>query len=176
LFLADEIDNDGFTVVSRKSKPLLPLEPSDPAPTHCPHADVYHPDFAQIRSPSDTLFQTQDGLLFWFSLSLLVHHSTYFARVAYMCSFTTLEPASIIHLDIDSDTFALVARALLFDYTVQQRLLMYENPKETVFSPDFIDEAGISAGAVKSAIQFAKLYRFKSFRAMLQRLIHCLGQ
>jgi hypothetical protein len=172
MMLADEIakEDDGFITVQRKPKPKPIVIPKNEELPPSPDA-IYHPDFAETRSPSDSLFRTNDGVLFWFSLSLLAHHAPYLAQ-AEDFHISPLVTCTVVHLhDIDSDVFALIAHTLLLDYQIRQRAIMLVDPKETLFPPSLALNGAHLTAVIDRAVRFAKMYGMRGFRGMLLRLM-----
>jgi len=175
--VANNLDTaDGFTVVrsKHKAKPLnvVPVRraPLDSTQTN---GSPYHPDFAHIRSPSDVLFKTSDGLLFWFSLSLLSHHSPRFALFVPETLWLRRQPAdfsSVINIAaVDSRAFAILAHTLLHDYAGIQKELHLEN-RGAGNMPSAIIDIGV-VGALRQAMNFANTLGINSFNSMVSSLI-----
>jgi hypothetical protein len=153
--VADETDiNHGFATITPKqdfkahittvSVLDAPLDPTqgDNSP--------YHPHFAHIRSPSDALIRTSDAVLFWFSLSLLSHHSSRFALLDPETLWLRSQPmefSSVIPvLAIDSRTFAVIAHTLLHNYATVRKAVVSETETlaagpmpAAVLDPGFIE-------------------------------------
>jgi len=177
---ADEIDDqDGFTVVRSKQKqksktPIVPSQvrraPLDPTLTN---GTPYHPDFAHIRSPSDVVFETGDGVLFWFSLSLISHHSPRFVLFDSETLWLRRQPldfSSVIKISaVDSRIFAIIAHILLHDYEGVQKALKLEIQVVGDMPSAFLDPGVI--GALRQAISFGKTLGIKSFTSMISSLI-----
>jgi hypothetical protein len=170
---------DGFTIVrSKQNQRLKPLNvvpirraPLDPTQTNgCP----YHPEFAHIRSPSDVLFKTGDGILFWFSLSLLSHHSPRFALFDPETLWLRRQPAdfsSVINIAaVDSRTFAIVAHTLLHDHAGALKAVQPEHQMGAGIMPPAITEIGI-VGALRQAMNFANTLGINSFNSMVSSFI-----
>jgi hypothetical protein len=145
---------------------------AEPVPPRTP-SPIYHPDFATIRSPSDVLFKTADGILFWFSLSLLSHHSPRFALLDPLTLWLRRQPldfSSVVTVvDLDSRSFAIVAHTLLHNYEGVQRAIHLEEAI-TVDMPSVIVDAGI-VDALRQAITFAKTFEIEAFISMATSLI-----
>jgi hypothetical protein len=134
---------------------------------------MYHPDFAFIRSPSDVLFKTADGVLFWFSLSLISHHSPRFALLDPLTLWLRRQPldfSSVITVvDLDSRSFAIIAHTLLHNYEGVQRAIHLK--EETVVDmPSDIVDAGV-VNQLRQAIRFAKTFEIDAFVSMATSLI-----
>ena len=175
--MADNLDTaDGYTVVRSKQKPksitIVPVRraPLDPTQTN---GSPYHPDFAHIRSPSDVLFKTSDGLLFRFSLSLLSHHSLRFALFDPETLWLRRQPAefsSVINIAaVDSRAFAILAHTLLHHYAGVQKELQLEIMGAGKM-PSAIADVG-AVGALRQAINFANTLDIKSFNSMVSSLV-----
>jgi hypothetical protein len=177
--LANKPDTaDGFSIVrskqKQKPKPLsvVPIRraPLDPTKTN---GSPYHPEFAHIRSPSDVLFKTSDGVLFWFSLSLLSHHSARFALFDPETLWLRRQPedfSSVINIAaVDSRTFAIIAHTLLHHYAGVQKELHLENMGAGNM-PSAITEIGV-VGALRQAMNFANTLGINSFKSMVSSLI-----
>jgi hypothetical protein len=176
--VADKLDNvDVFTIVRSKQKPkplnVVPIRraPLDPTQTN---GSPYHPDFAHIRSPSDVLFKTSDGVLFWFSLSLLSHHSARFALFDPETLWLRRQPSdfsSVINVAaVDSRAFAIIAHTLLHHYAGIQREIHLESDMGAGRMPSAITEIGV-VGALRQAINFANTLGINSFNSMVSSLI-----
>ena len=176
--MANKLDTDeGFTVVRSAHKPkthyVIPIRraPLDPTQTN---GSPYHPDFAHIRSPSDVLFKTSDGVLFWFSLSLLSHHSPRFALLDPETLWLRRQPedfSSVINIAaVDSRAFAIIAHTLLHHYAGVQKALRLEYDVGPGTMPSVITEVGI-VGALRQAVNFAQTLGINSFNSMVSSLI-----
>jgi hypothetical protein len=177
--LANKLDTaDGFTIVrskqKQKPKPLSVVHirraPLDPTKTN---GSPYHPDFAHIRSPSDVLFKTSDGVLFLFSLSLLSHHSPRFALFDPETLWLRRQPedfSSVINIAaVDSRAFAIIAHTLLHHYAGIQKELHLEDTGAGNM-PSAITELGV-VGALRQAMNFAKTLGIHSFNSTISSLI-----
>jgi hypothetical protein len=176
--VADKLDNvDGFTIVCSKQKPrplnAVPVRraPLDPTQTN---GSPYHTDFAHVRSPSDVLFKTSDGVLFWFSLSLLSHHSPRFALFDPETLWLRRQPAdfsSVINIAaVDSRAFAIIAHTLLHHYAGVQKALRLDKHTDAGNMPSAITETGV-VGALRQAMNFARILGINSFDSMVSSLI-----
>lgn len=173
---ADEIvANDGFTVVPPKHKPKLAVPIAVKTDDEHPKSarSPYHPDFAQIRTPSDVLIRTGDGVLFWFSLSHLAYHSPKFAlldpETLWLIS-KPLESTSVLNiLAIESRTFALIAHTLLLDYARRQKTLYFEEPIIGDLPPAIFDDTIVET--LRRSLQFAKAWGIVSFVKMITPLM-----
>jgi len=176
--VANKVDtDDGFTVVRSNQKPkthyVIPVRraPLDPTQTN---GSPYHPDFAHIRSPSDVLFKISDGVLFWFSLSLLSHQSPRFALFDPETLWLRRQPedfSSVINIAaVDSRAFAIIAHTLLHHYAAVQKALRLEYDVGPGNMPSAITEIGI-VGALRQAVNFAQTLGINSFNSMVSSLI-----
>ena len=134
---------------------------------------MYHPDFAFIRSPSDVLFRTADGVLFWFSLSLLAHHSPRFALLDPMTLWLRRQPldfsAVVTVIDIDSRSFAIIAHILLHDHGRVQKAIHLEEASVVEVPSDIVDSGVVNH--LRQAIIFAKTFGIESFVSMATSFI-----
>lgn len=119
------------------------------------------------------LFKTSDRVLFWFSLSLLSHHSTRFALFDPETLWLKRQPedfSSVINIAaVDSRAFAIIAHTLLHHYARVQKELHLEN-MDAGNMPSAIIDIGV-VGALRQAMNFANTLGINSFNLMVSSLI-----
>lgn len=125
-----KVDND-FTTIGKRGKPLrvkpekLVVEQEEIIQVKEEVDTIHHPDFSAPTTPFDVLFETRDGLLFWFSLPLLSCYSPYFAAIDWdnlrRPDGLSTRSGCICLPTAPSGGFGLILHALALDYS-QRRL------------------------------------------------------
>lgn len=167
--IAGDLLVHGWKPKPRVAEPILHALQDKPRIT----SPMYHPDFAFIRSPSDVLFRTADGILFWFSLSLLSHHSPRFAALDPVTLWLRRQPldfSSVVTVvDFDSRSFAIICHTLLHDYGRVQKAIHLEERINVDMPSDIVDAGAVDA--LGQALRFAKTFEIDSFVSMATSLI-----
>lgn len=148
----------------------VPEAKPPPAIDYCDVPAHLYPDFANPKTPSHVLIGTGDGTLFWFSLSLLSHHSSAFAQIDHNTRLPRYQPidgVGCLNLPtIPPGGFAILLHVLQRDWQQsRQDALLVESPllplPDNVFGSDLVKN-------LDEALSIASHFGFQSFLASVQ--------
>lgn len=166
-------DNDKFITVGKKGKPLFPTKlraeavvtTEDDTNASQSIGPAYHPDFAMPLTPSHVLIRTCDGILFWFSLSLLARYSTVFAEIDHdsLRRFASPKPPSrCLQLpQASSRSFALVLHLILLEWHQGHHNTTHDLPKQLRLPESSLEVDMI--GALDDALGTASVLGMENF-------------